>query len=285
MIRSKNNSGGFAVSETPKNKPISPSAVHRRAAKRRAWDCFFSRDNSLTLIAATLIPIVMYVVAQGIYAMLDYAIDPSAKGGLIAELASIVDLILILPVLPLAGGTLYIVTGLARGEMRRAGDVFYAYTSPRAHFRTWGALLIPLFCVSAVVGIVDMILLSSQGLAEMAWAMEAGKPYASLLLDGGILFAVLAAIVGALLCTYVMPLPWLVFLHPDTKMTAHFGKSVCLTRGRLIAWIALSFSFLGWLLLSVVSVGILLVLFVLPYYLLTVTFYTEALDGNFEITD
>ena len=263
------------MTETPEIKQTSPSAARRKEAKKRAWDCFFTKGNSLTLIAATLIPLVMYMAAQGIYSMIYYAIDPEEMGGWIAEVASVVDFILIFLMLPLVGGTLYIATGLARGEERHARDIFYAYTSWRAHARTWIGLLIPLLALSAVAGVVSVILMASQGLMEMAAAMKEGEAYAYLFYDGGTLFAVLAGIAGLLLCSYVMPFLWLTFAHPECSLATLLSRSIASVRGRLGAWLILHISFLGWLALSVASVGILLVLFVAPYYLLAVSFDLE----------
>ena len=273
------------MTETPKIKQISPSAARRKDAKRRAWDCFFTKGNSLTLIAAILIPLIMYMAAQGIYSMIYYAIDPQDMGGWIAEVASVVDFILIFLMLPLVGGTLYIATGLARGEERHVRDLFYAYTSWRAHLRTWIGLLIPLLALSAVAGIVSVILMASQGLAEMASAMEDGKAYVYLFFDGGTLFAVLAAVAGLLPCAYVMPFLWLTFSHPECPLSSLRSRSVASVRGRLGAWLILNISFLGWLALSVASVGVLLVLFAAPYYLLTVSFYIEQQDSSRLISD
>ena len=268
------------MTETPEIKQMSPSAAQRKDAKRRAWDCFFTKGNSLTLIAATLIPLIMYMAAQGIYSMIYYAIDPQEMGGWIADVASVVDFLLIFLMLPLVGGTLYIATGLARGEERHARDVFYAYTSWRIHFRTWAGLLIPIFSVCAVVGIVAVILMSSQGLTEMAAAMEEGKEYAYLFYDGGTLFAILAAVGGLLLCSYVVPFLWLTFSHLECSSASLLSRSFSVIRGHLGAWLMLHISFLGWLALSVASVGILLVLFVAPYYLLAVSYYIEQRDSN-----
>ena len=263
------------MTETPEIKSISPSAARRKEAKRHAWDCFFTDGNSLTLIAATLIPLIMYMAAQGICSMIYYAIDPQDAGGLIAEIASVVDFILMFLMLPLVGGTLYIATGLARGETRHVRDIFYAYTSWRAHFRTWIAVLIPLLALSAVAGVVSVILAASQGLAHIASMIEEGKANVYLFLDSGTLFSVIAAVAGLSLAAYVMPFLWLAFSHPECPLRALLSRSVALLRGRLGAWLILHVSFLGWLALSVASVGILLVLFVAPYYLLTVSFDLE----------
>ena len=59
-------------------------------------------------------------------------------------------------------------------------------------------------------------------------------------------------------------------------------QSLRMAHDRLFAWLWLSCSFLGWLILSVATVGILLVLFVIPYYLLAVARYVDLSDdGSF----
>ena len=83
------------MTETPTLKPITPSARRRKNAKKAAWQSFFAGSNSLTLIAATLIPPVMYMTAQGICSMVYMAIGPQAVSGRIANIVSIVDFILI----------------------------------------------------------------------------------------------------------------------------------------------------------------------------------------------
>ncbi|MBQ7321251.1 MAG: hypothetical protein IJW99_04070 [Clostridia bacterium] len=259
------------MTETTVNKGSTVSQL--RAIKRRAWQCFFSGENSLVLIAATLIPIVMYVAMQGIYSMIYFALEPEEMGGLVADIASVVDYLLIFLILPLFGGTLYIVTGLARGEKRALRDVFYAYTTWRAHGRTWLALLIPIGAVAIVVMTVLSVIAMSQGIADTFWSIEEGKAYSYLFLDGGNLFAALIGLLGAILCAFVMPVLWLLFAYPARPVRRILADSATAIRRHLGLWFLLHISFLGWLLLSVATVGILLVLFVLPYYLLTVSFY------------
>ena len=99
--------------------------------------------------------------------------------------------------------------------------------------------------------------------------------YAYAIYDGGVVLAVLIGLVGLFLCLYLLPLLWLVFRHPERSFASLLLESISVVRGRLGAWIALQLSFVGWLLLSILTVGILLVLFAAPYYLLTVALYIE----------
>lgn len=264
------------MTETPKaERALSPETIKRREAKALAQNCFFKKGNSLLLIAAVLLPVIIYVVAQGLYSMVYFAVDPQETNTWIAEASYIVDLILGFLMLPLAGGTLYVVTGLAAGEERQLRDIFYAYSSWRAHIRTWFVMWILLLAISATAGIAATILMSAQGLSEMASTVLEQSRYAFAIYDGGLALAALIGLFGLLLCMYLLPLLWLVFRYPNRSFASLMAQSIQAVRGRLMAWIVFQISFIGWLLLSVATVGIVLVLFAAPYYLLAVAFYIE----------
>ena len=266
------------MTNEPMNAVPSRSFVKkRRGAKRLAWDCFFQSGNALLLIAATLIPIIFFMAGQGIYSMLYFAAnDPEPW---LANLMYAVEVLLIALPLPLIGGLLYIATGLAHGRSRQLRDVFYAYTSFRTYARTWIALLIPTLTLSAIGGVAAIILSAAEGLTEMAQFMDEGNAllYGNLFSSAGILLAVLVALIGLILAGYTVPFLWQVFSHPDEPIGLLFTRSLSMSHGHLIGWLVLHCSFLGWLFLSLATVGILLVLFVIPYYLLTVTVYADSL--------
>lgn len=143
----------------------------RKQAKQHAWDCFFRKGNSLVLIAAALIPLIIYVAFQGLCSMLYFALDVTDS----TEIISVVVLLLAVFILPLAGGLLYIATGLSRGKERHIRDIFFAYTSWRAHIRAWVAFLIPILIVGATVSIMSVMLSMSHGLVEIASLLEEGQ--------------------------------------------------------------------------------------------------------------
>ena len=273
------------MTETPKaERTLSPEKTKRREAKTLARDCFFKKGNSLLLIAAVFLPVIMYVVAQGLYSMVYYAFDPQEMKAWITDTSYIVDLILGFLMLPLAGGTLYIVTGLAAGEERQLRDIFYAYSSWRAHIRTWLAMWLPLLGISAVTGIAATILMSAQVLSEMAAAVFENEQYAWVIYDGGIVLVSLIGLLGLLLCMYLMPLLWLVFRYPKRSFASLLAQSIQTVRGHLLAWVVFQISFIGWLLLSALTVGVVFILFAAPYYLLAVAYYIEnSSNGKPEI--
>ena len=78
----------------------------RKEAKQFARNCFLKKGNTLLLIGATLIPIMLFVMGQGIYTML-YA----AQGDTVTiseDLLQVVNILFILLSAPLIGGLMYI---------------------------------------------------------------------------------------------------------------------------------------------------------------------------------
>ena len=261
------------------NPPVAVSCAtaRRREAKRYAWDCFLRSGNVLLLIGATLIPIIMFVAGQGIYSMMYYAVDDPAQW--LTDLMYVTNAVFYILTIPLIGGQMYVISGLSHGEHRELRDVFYPYTSFRAYVRTWLALLIPALAVAAVVGAVLMALYATQGLCELSALMEDGPAlfYGDVFRYVGRLLSVLIAAVGLVLLGYLMPFFWLVFSRPEMSVKRLLANGISMSHRGLIGWLVLQCSFLGWLVLSVTTVGILLVVFVIPYYLLTVTRYTDLL--------
>lgn len=268
------------MTETPEMNSNTTLAVSRgKIAKRQAWNCFFEQGNCLTLIAAILVPLVLYMALQGVYAMLYFAYD----GGMgerewFSAVHTAVNVLILILDLPLVCGTLYITTGIARGERRELRDVFYAYTSWRAYLRAWVSILLPVLAFTVVFVTVMLIRNGFYSLSEMAFATEEGAEYAGQILKCGDLLATIAAVVGLLWCSYVLPLIWLMHETPELFLLPALCRSVAVIRGHLLEWTLLCMSFFGWLLLSVVTVGILLVLFTIPYFLLTVTYYIDAMS-------
>lgn len=260
------------------NRLHPPSSFQRRReAKQFAFSCFLRQKNALLLIAATLIPIIMIVAGQGIYSMLFYAVeDPAAP---MITLMTVLNVFILAITIPLIGGTLYIATGVAHGEDRRIKDIFYAYTSVRAWLRTWIALLIPALMFAAIAGVSTMVLSLSNGMVALTQLMEQGPAmlYGNLFQSAGLLFSAIMGLIGLILFGIVMPFPWLVLSSPKEPLGFIFVRTISSMRGHLCAFACLHLSFIGWLLLSVATVGVLLVLFVIPFYLLTVTKYMDGL--------
>lgn len=256
----------------------------RREAKQFAFSCFLQQENALLLIAATLIPIILFMAGQGIYTMLYYAV--AKPEGLMITLMSALNVFIYAITLPLVGGTLYIATGLAHGEERCIKDIFYAYSSIRAWLRTWIALLIPSLVLAAAAGVTTLVLSLSNGMVALTQLMEQGPAllFGNLFQSAGLLFTAITGLICWFISGIVIPFPWLVFSSPQEPVGILFMRTLSRMRGQLFAFACLQLSFIGWLLLSVVTVGVLLVIFVIPFYLLTVTKYMDGLEDtvNFE---
>lgn len=261
------------------------AANRRRKSKQHAWECFMRPGNALLLIAATLIPLIMFMAGQGIYSMLYFAAEDPAPW--LTNLMHITNGLFYVLTLPLIGGLVYIATGLSHGEKRELKDIFYPYTSIRAYFRTWFAFFVFALAVAIVVWAVAMILNMTQGLCELAELMEDGPAlfYGDVFRYCGFILIAAVAFAGLVLLGYVIPFLWLVFSHADLSYKLLLTRSLRLTKGRLWEWLMLSCSFIGWLALSVATVGILLVLFVIPYYLLTVTRYTDLVCDDASLNE
>ena len=268
------------MTDASKSKQHSFSAAQPKEAKQFAWNCFLRQGNTLLLIAATILPIIMFVAGQGIYSMLYYAIaDPSPW---ISNLMSACNVFMIVLTLPLLGGTMYMITGLAHGEDRQLKDIFYAYTSLRAWLRTWIALLIPALVLAAAIGVTALTVSLSNGMVALTQLMEQGPAllYGNLFQSAGILFTIIIGLICWIISGIIMPFPWLVFSSPQEPVGFLFVRSLARMRGHLLAFVWLQISFIGWLLLSVVTVGILLVIFVIPFYMLTLVRYADGLNDT-----
>ena len=256
--------------------PLSMTAQIREA-KQFSWNCFLKQGNALLLIAATLIPIVMFMAGQGIYSMLYYAMGtPDSR---MNHLLSVANILLTAITLPLIGGLMYIITGIAHGKPRHLRDIFYSYTSVRAWLRTWVAIAIPSVVLAAIVGIIALSISLTEGMVELTGLMEPGPAllYGDYFRYAGILLTVLIAVIGWIVSGVIVPFFWLVFSMPNEQIGIVFVRSIARMRGRLVTLVCLQLSFFGWLLLSVATAGILLVIFVIPFYLLTVTRFVDGL--------
>jgi len=261
------------LSEKSRLSDHSPAAMRRREAKSRAHECFHTRGNCLTMIAAILIPMIMFMSLQGLYAMVYIALPETA----LANADMIATVVMLILTLPLLGGTMYIAQGLADGEERHARDVFHAYTSPSAYLRAWIVTLLPL-CILALTALVDVLIIDvTHAMCNIVSDSEKWSIYIDLFLSAGDVFIAITTLVGVFFSGYLFPIAWLAYTAPGMSLSRVIRTSIRAARGHLGDILIFHLSFLGWLILSICTVGILLVLFVLPYYLLTAAFYISAL--------
>ncbi len=250
----------------------------RKNAKTCAKHILFSGQNGLTMIAVVLLPPIFLLAAIQVCSMLGLAYNKETPQMWASLLMVILLLAAVALILPMFGGTVYVATGLVRGESRQINDLFYAYTSWRAHIRTWIAFLLPMLALSAVTGLAGLVFRMCNGLCDMAWALDLGEAYGGMFAGVGVIAFVAVLLLGLFFCGYIMPFFWLVFLYPRSPLGLLMKHSFTLMHKKLGRWLGLQISFVGWLLLSVATAGILYVLFAGPYYLITVSCYLDMQD-------
>jgi len=176
-------------------------------------------------------------------------------------------LVIILVGLPLLYGACMIYMAAADGKKEPMTTLFCAFSSPSAYRRSLavmiGLLLPPLLVAGSALWLTHL----ATG-AEQAWMTALYYGLALLLVVSACL---LLGCHDAVLRLY--------YLHPDASVFRLFSASRRKTRGRLFELFLFKLSYTGWWLLSVLSLGIVLIFHALPAFILA---YTVRLDVSDE---
>lgn len=215
----------------------------------------------LAILTLIMITVALTVMVDGFFALFDFgviSIDPPAYGAV--EIARIVLLVLglLFLLMPLWYGLREIALSAVCGAPCRAGQLFSAFDCSYTLFRVWRASL----------WIAWRIFLSAGLLAALWWGVG--------LLDFSLRLFLLP---GAVLLTPVLLLPLMgthllfsiMHIRPELGVFAAIRLSCRLARHSLWETLTLRFSFAGWFALSFASAGVMLVLYVLPYFILADT--------------
>lgn len=281
----------YTPAESKRQKYQSPGTVRRKRAKAMAWEYFFAPGHAFTLIAAFILILVLCIAPLFLLQMLAAAAE-SENAGVLSEMINssafdtVVTVIWLLLVIPLAPGYLYLVMGMARGEERRLSDLFYAYTSFRAYGRAWLSVLVPAAWIAFIYMAASAMYYSGGVLEAVAEKMNVAQRYREMLLISSDVLCVLVSVAGALLFGYFLPGSFFLLDGMRTTVFEAYRRGFTTMRGHLAETVVFHLSFIGWLLLSVLTVGVLFVLFVVPYYLFSLTAYFRSLpEGGKENTD
>ena len=172
----------------------------------------------------------------------------------------LVDLAVILLVgIPLAYGACMIYMAAADGEKSPFATLFCAFAGPRAYLRAQGVMLGLLLPVLAVTG-AAWHLIDLAGKAEL--------PETSWLYYG---LVILLAAFACLLLGLNDGVLRLAYLSPDRSLFGIFAASRQTARGRLWSLLFFKLRYIGWAILSVLSLGIVLIFHALPAFALAHT--------------
>jgi hypothetical protein len=172
----------------------------------------------------------------------------------------LVDAAVILLVgIPLAYGACMIYMAAADGESAPFTTLFCAFEGPRTYLRAQGVMLGLLLPVLAVAG-VAWHLVDLANRSDLLWLSCLYYGLTILLVVGAC--SVLGLNDGVLRLSY---------LHPDHSLFGIFSASQSATRGRLWSLFFFKLRYIGWAILSVLTLGILLIFHALPSFALAHT--------------
>ena len=177
-------------------------------------------------------------------------------------------LIILLLGLPLIYGGAMMFEGAARGVREPMSTLFCAFESPRRYRRALGvtlgvALLPAVFWALCALFAYQVRWAESPGQAVLI-LLYAVLPWLALSLGWGRYDAVLT----------------LAYEDPDATVRELFARSRALTKGRLWSLLRFKSSFVGWALLSVLSLGLVLIFHALPHFSLSYSLYLTADRDN-----
>lgn len=252
-----------------------------RDATARARRQLGTGSVRLSCVLATLLCLTFWVGTIYVCESAFYALDWESFyekshffGALARSMIYVLDgLIVILIDLPILYGTLSFYRRAATGEDASFAELFRAFGSGRAYRRT--VCLMFLLCLRYLLigGVIAAILFYAKEQATLWITVVGALVGAAVLLFGWVLLGREEA---------VLPLA---LRNPRADLFTVFRASHRMTRGNLWRIWGFKMRFIGWAVLSVLSVFILAVYHGIPYYALSHVFWLDSFpqnDLNFE---
>ena len=172
--------------------------------------------------------------------------------------------VIVLVGIPLLYGACMIFAAAVDGQKAPMTTLFCGFAGPRAYARALGimlGMLLPALAIAA--GILYLVRLTKNGeMAELAWLY-----YALIVLLPLVICLLSGAHDGALRLSY---------LRPDMSAHRIFAASRRAAKGRLAKLFLFKLSYLAWAVLSVLSLGIVLIFHALPSFALAYTLYLNS---------
>lgn len=249
--------------------------ARRRYFKAEARRLLGQRDQLFTFILASLalvmLTVAWQVIVDGFFAFFDFGLyspEPPLDAAVEAARTVLYWLGFLLLLMPLWYGLCAIswtaVTGEGAGKCASTGQLFAAFDSPRTLFRVWRASLWMAWRFALAGGLV--------------WAMWYSVGLLAPVMSSFSYFSLCAAAV-VLTPVLLLPLVGAHLLFPLLLTDPEIGVFSALRTATRLAFRALGetltfwFSFAGWFALAFVTGGVMLVLYVLPYFILADTEY------------
>lgn len=278
---------GYALTDEPNAAPgqdaafASNASAHRRFVKREARRALFGGAWLPLTFAVTLVMLLsaaVRVAEQSFFGVIELA--ALTFGELPAAFECVTsylgDLLYIAVIVPPAVGVSVFATEFYEGGKPPFGVIFNAFGSLRAAVRSYNIFFsyfwrYAVICLLAASGMLASELLHGY-LSETGGRSTAA--IATVAAVTALTFALGAALTLMTRCFLTLHAA---FKRPELTVRAASALSVRLTRGHMREILSLDLSFIGWLLLSIATLGCAAVLWALPYFIMTRTVLASCL--------
>ena len=184
----------------------------------------------------------------------------------LAFLFAVEGCVLLFVLLPMSYGAAMVFHGAAMGRKEPLSLLFFAFGSARSYRRAFGVMFRLLLLPAAALGIGAVAVLAVKGTAK-TWLMPLVFFVAALLF-----------LAVSLFCCRDDAVLALAYRTPDARVGDLFIASHKQTRSAWIRLFRFKLSFLLWALLSVATLGLLMILHALPYFTIAHTLFVGVAD-------
>ncbi len=257
--------------------------LDRNALKLNAKRLLSDQSIRMKLVFATLICASAFIMLEYIlsYAFITplYSLFPKLTDWASFGIDEIYYIIEFLMFSPLLIGFYSLAAGLSLGADVELSHIFGYYRSFMRMCRSWMislAIVLPIKLFTTGSELVFMLLDANQvALGEMRYSLLSFM--AELLFIG-------ISVLAFLLCGRFYPFVNAAVVSDDQKLSAAFGASLRSTRGQLGRIFAFRLSFLLLIMLSLATVGVLFIIFTIPYMAVSYSYCSSyLLTGEYNI--
>ncbi len=204
------------------------------------------------------------VLTDLIYVLMIYFFVPVNLGGSLSLISTVCNLIVLFLTVILLAGTNFLYLNFARGDNYRISQIFYAFSHhpDRVILITVALFAVYLLCLLPSI-LVFVFVLTAHAIGGLNFASTV------------VILAVAAVLSLLLIFAIALKFSMVFYLyidHPELNWLQLLNESRRLMRGSQLRYIRLMLSFLGMLLLCVLSLGLAL-LWVIPYISMTNTYF------------
>lgn len=248
----------------------------RKLIKKKAKSILSDHNIRMKLIFSSLVCIATFMLTEIVKSSFFYALSYSMPVIQAEQFALFLDITFAIPRLlilsPLFIGYFSFATKLCAGSDPYFYELFVYYSSPQTIFRTWAVgavVMLPQILITALISLIPYVfgsLLESTSRPELK-ALFILMP---IILEVGLFFlSILSIRLYTVINAYVC--------GKDQSLLACISVALSSTRRSCFKIFAFIASFVPWIVLSLCTVGVLFVIFTIPYMTVAYNIYSSEL--------